>query len=201
MEQRYINYFLKQHGDGIGDIGETYKSKKIYQSGFGATPITLQQGHGLGSFLQSLFHLMKPLVYSGVDAIKSEVSTAGKNILQDIARKPITELITEHGEKAISNLTGKAKQAYKNMRGKGVKGKRINNKKSLLKIKKTKLKRQIVKKVKNKTKQKIVRKKPIRKATRPKKLHSSLKLARRTFKKTNKTRNKKLEPRVLDIFD
>ena len=68
----------------------------------------IQYGQGIGSFFQNLYHLISPWISSGLNAIKSEASNASKKIIQDIASKPITNLITEHGTEAIKNLKRKA---------------------------------------------------------------------------------------------
>lgn len=123
MEEIYENYFLNQYGGLIGDIGPLYKSNKIYQRGFGFHPITTQHGQGIGSFFQNLYNIVYPLIRSGVSSLGSEMKTAGKNIIKDIATKPISTLIEEHGNEAISNLKNKAMNKIKTMQGKGVKKK------------------------------------------------------------------------------
>jgi hypothetical protein len=122
-----MQYFSNQQiGGGMSDIGKLYKSNRIYQHGFGAAPIIVQQGHGLGSVLQNFFQAVYPIIRSGFNSLGSEAKTAGKNILRDIATKPITSLIKEHGTEAISNLKNKiTNEMKKNMSGKGVKKKSI----------------------------------------------------------------------------
>jgi hypothetical protein len=120
MESDYINYFLSQHGGGLSDIGSPYKMKRIVQQGYGF-PVLVQEGQGIGTLFQSLYHLMRPLIVSGLSAIKSEASVAGKNILRDITTKPITKLLAEEGNRAIGNLKRRANDQIGEMSGKGVK--------------------------------------------------------------------------------
>jgi hypothetical protein len=77
MESDHINYFLSQHGSGLSDIGSPYKMKRIVQQGYGI-PVLVQECQGIGTLFQSLYHLMRPLIVSGLSAIKSEASVAGK---------------------------------------------------------------------------------------------------------------------------
>jgi hypothetical protein len=155
------------------DIGKLYKANRVYQHGFGATPIIVQQDHGLGSVLQNIFQTVYPLIRSGFSSLGTEAKIAGKNILRDIATKPITSLIKEHGTEAISNLKNKINnEIKKNMSGKG--------------IKKKKNKRHHKKTIKNKVKRLIGQ--------------SNLKVATKRSKQ-NKSENNQLQPRVLDIFD
>lgn len=123
MEIRYINHFLNgQLGRGLQDIGSPYKSRRVFQHGSGQlVPIVVQEGEGIGTFFQNLYHLVKPLIYSGLKAVKSEAKSAGKNILTDIATKPLTQLLSQHGSEALSNLQNKAADEIRQMRGKGVK--------------------------------------------------------------------------------
>jgi hypothetical protein len=135
MEDRYISYFLQQSGRGLADIGDMYRAKKVYQRGFNYytphPPITIQHGNGIGSFFQNLYRIITPLLHSGINALKSEATNASRNILKDIATKPITELITTHGAEAINNLTNRASEQFKEMRGRGIGRKRaIKNKES-----------------------------------------------------------------------
>jgi hypothetical protein len=183
MKNRYIDYFMshQQVGGGIANIGQLYKSNRFHQQGFGFTTIIDQEGQGLGSVLQHLYHLFYPIVKSGIGALGSETKKLGKNILRDIATKPITDLIKEHGNDAISNLKNKAKEEIQNMSGKGVKRKRKNNRR----VKKSK-------------------KKPIKNKTKRSNSQSISKLtaAKRFISKSKKNNTKgEVKHRILDIFD
>jgi 2-iminoacetate synthase ThiH len=81
MDQRYINYF--QYGQ---TIWRSTNDDSVWTRN----------------------NLISPWISSGLNAIKSEASNASKKIIQDIASKPITNLITEHGTEAIKNLKRKA---------------------------------------------------------------------------------------------
>lgn len=123
MSQHYVNYFLsQQQGGSMSDIGQLYKSKRINQRGFGFgySPMLIQNGYGIGNFLYGLYRMLNPLIISGMNAIKSEAFNTGKNILGDIGKKSLKNIITEHGTQAIQNLKLKAENKVNNMQGKGV---------------------------------------------------------------------------------
>jgi hypothetical protein len=86
----------------------------------------VQDGQGIGAFFQGLYHLMRPLIVSGLSAIKDEASVSGKNILRDITTVPITKLLADEGNRAIGNLK---RRANDQMSGKGVKRSRKSIKK------------------------------------------------------------------------
>lgn len=121
MSQRYIDYFLSQQGGSIKDIGSLYKSKRILQTGFGFIPILIQKGYGIGNFLYEIYKILNPFLTSGLNAIKSEAISTGKNILDDVGKKSLKNIFTEHGTQAIQNLKQKVEKKIDTMQGKGVK--------------------------------------------------------------------------------
>ena len=186
MENRYINYFTsQQRGGGVENIGPLFKSKRLYQHGFGVSsmPIVIQHGHGIGSIFQNFYHLISPLISSGLRAIKSEAINAGRNIVKDIGVKPITELLQDHGGIAVQNLTDKAKAKIKRMQGEGVRRRSSKRKRKQKTIKKSKV---------------IVKKKQL--MSRLLQNNNNNNIVKRIAKKRNRKTTKK-SPRVLDIFD
>jgi hypothetical protein len=82
-----VHYYLRQAGRGSrrdNGIGPVY-----------ASPLYLQRGHGIGSFLGGLFRSVRPLLWSGakilgkatVKALGREALRTGGRILSDIADK------------------------------------------------------------------------------------------------------------------
>jgi hypothetical protein len=51
-----------------GDIGPFYRKS-----------FRVQRGHGTGSFFRRLFHIVKPLLYSGTNAVGKEALKTGIN--------------------------------------------------------------------------------------------------------------------------
>jgi len=69
-------YYLHQavHGkyNGIGPVN--------------STPLVLQLGYGIGSFLSDPWRVVKPIIWSGAKALWRETLRTGCDILTDIAR-------------------------------------------------------------------------------------------------------------------
>lgn len=120
MDQVYTNYYSSQSGGGMSHIGSLY-----------ATPRVLQHGRGVGSFFASLFRTLKPLVFSGVNAIKNQALDTSKAILNDFGRKPLRNILEEQGKHALNNLSEKAikKLSSKFQRGSGKRRIKRRNKK------------------------------------------------------------------------
>jgi hypothetical protein len=122
-----VQYYLRQAGRGSrrdpGGIGPVYDS-----------PLYLQRGHGIGSFLGGLFGSIRPLVWSGdkslgkatVKALGQETLRTGGRILSDIADKTpdisTSDIISKHVTASTQNLISK-------LRGQGRKRKRAAPKK------------------------------------------------------------------------
>lgn len=89
----YIQYYQKQTGGGISDIGELYHA-----------PIFLQRGRGIGSFFRGLMKNLKPLFKSGVNALKEQSIKSTNAIVQDLGNKPLKEILKEQGKLAATGL-------------------------------------------------------------------------------------------------
>lgn len=96
MDKVYVDYYLSQIGGGMNDIGPLYVSPRYYQ-----------QGRGVGSFLGGIFKYLKPLLYSGLNAIKKQTLKAGVNVLNDLGKRPFKDLLKQQGKQAVDELTEK----------------------------------------------------------------------------------------------
>lgn len=97
MNTHYTQYYLRQSGSGLSDIGAIYRSPVFEQRGRG----------GIGSFFSGLIKHLRPLVSSGLTALKDQTIKTSANILSDIGRKPLKEILKEQGKSAIENLTNR----------------------------------------------------------------------------------------------
>jgi hypothetical protein len=115
-----VQYYLRQAGrvstrDPNG-IGPVY-----------ASPLYLQRGHGIGSFLGGLFRLERPLHWSGaksqgkatVKALGREALRTGSRILSDIADKipdlSTSDIISKHVIASTQNLISKLRGQVANV--------------------------------------------------------------------------------------
>lgn len=106
----YVSYYVKQAGNGIGPV-------------FAGSPI--QKGHGIGSWLGSLFRSVFPLLKSGAQAVGKEALNAGFGVLRDtINQKPLKESFKSRMRSAGDSLMGKAEQKIDSMKGSGYKCKK-----------------------------------------------------------------------------
>jgi len=71
-----VRYYIHQAGCGKNNgIGSVY-----------ATPLVLQRGYGIGSFLSGLWRVVRPILWSGAKALGQETLCTGGDILTDIVR-------------------------------------------------------------------------------------------------------------------
>lgn len=94
MNTHYTNYYLRQQGTGISDIGPLYQSPRFLQSGRG----------GVGSFFSGVWKYLRPLVSSGVNALSSQAVKTGASILDQVGKKPLKEVFKEQGKAAMREL-------------------------------------------------------------------------------------------------
>lgn len=143
MNQVYTAYYSGQLGGGLSHIGSLY-----------AYPRVLQNGRGLGSFFASLFRTLKPLLFSGVNAVKNQAVNTGKAILSDFGRKPLRNILEEQGKIALNNLTEKAINKISSKFQKGSGRRRIKHRQK--KRKRQSSKQSKVKHIKKKKKKKSI---------------------------------------------
>lgn len=129
-----------QLGQGFGDFGPPLKMKRVYQTGGRKTqqsrnyvysqpdffvPSRSMRGAGIGSLFVPLFRylapIVSPLISKGLNAIKNELVSTGRDILLN----PTKEVIKKRSRAAFDNLAEKADKKIKLMTGKGVKRRRI----------------------------------------------------------------------------
>lgn len=147
MDQVYTTYYSGQLGGGLSHIGPLY-----------ATPRVLQHGRGVGSFFASLFRTIKPLLFSGVNAIKNQALDTSKAILSDFGRKPLRNILEEQGKHALNNLSEKVIKKISSKFQQGSGKRRINHrnkKRTRQSRKRSKVKN--TKNKKNKTNKKKIR--------------------------------------------
>ena len=106
-----VRYYLHQAGRGKNNgIGPVY-----------ATPLVLQRGYGIGSFLSGLWRVVRPILWSGDKALGRETLRTGDDILTDIARSSPDQnprdIVSKHVTESTQNLIAK-------LRGRGRKRKR-----------------------------------------------------------------------------
>lgn len=171
MDAHYTRYYLAQSGSGLSDIGRLYRGPVIIQRGRG----------GVGDFFGAVFRHLRPLIASGLTAVKDQSLKSGAAILQDLGRKPINQILKEQVNTAVQELAQKGIDKLKRMQaGKGARRRR---------------KRGIKRLAENNLKQFAIKAKRIKQSGGRKKKIISKKDSRRTRKRSNKRK------RVLDIFD
>lgn len=104
----YTRYYLQQSGHGSDNrFGAPYIS-----------PLVLQRGYGLGGIFSTVARYLTPIF----GALKDTVFTAGKNVLHDIGRKPLNDILMEQGKLAASTLTDRSAKQMHEWIGAGRKG-------------------------------------------------------------------------------
>ncbi len=170
MENAYIEYYTVQVGAGLQDIGPLYHNYRF-----------VQQGSGFGSFFGALYNFLKPILVSGGKVLKNQAMKTGTDILFDLdGSKPLKEVLTHHGKKAVDELKGKLDRKFQTGSGLIYSEQSIGVKKCSRKKKYKKVK------TGRKRKQSTLKRKKVK--TSAKKL------------KQRKIKNKKLKTRILDIF-
>lgn len=111
MDEVYLKYYQAQAGNGLSDIGQLYHiSPKFVQRGRG----------GIGSFFSGIFRHLKPIIKSGLRALKKQSIKTGVNIIKDLGEKPIKDILVEEGKAAVDELAQKGiKKLQKLQDGKG----------------------------------------------------------------------------------
>lgn len=105
----YHEYYINQAGSGVGTIyrGASY-----------------QKGHGIGSFLGSLFRSIMPLIKGGIHTVGKEILRTGANIIGDINNRiPTKEALKSRISEAGQMLKRKAEDKLERMVGAGYKRK------------------------------------------------------------------------------
>ena len=96
-----MRYYLHQAGRGKNNgIGPVY-----------ATPLVLQRGYGICSFLNGLWRVFIPIIWSGVKALGRDSLRTGSDILTDIAHSSPDQnprdIVSKHVTQSTQNLIAK----------------------------------------------------------------------------------------------
>lgn len=105
-QNTYIQYYESKYGSGISDFGPIYY-----------TPRIIQHGRGFGSFFASLFNYLKPLITSGLSAVKDTAIKAGSKALSEVGNRPFKEILIENGVSAANDLEQKYKKKFQGGQG------------------------------------------------------------------------------------
>lgn len=97
---------LAQRGSGYNRGIEIYRG-----------PLYKQSGAGLGSFLNSAFRYLRPLLSSGINALTQQGIKSAGSVLSQLGTKDLNTILNEEGEKAVRNLSEKAINKLKRAKG------------------------------------------------------------------------------------
>lgn len=139
MNEYYTNYYQRQSGRGIADIGDIYSA-----------PVFLQRGRGgVGSFFAGIWRHIQPFVASGARALREQAVKSSANILNESTTdKSLKDILKDEGKAAAKSL---AMRGFKKMSG----GRKVRKPiKRLKKTKKRHSKKRRVRKSAKKTKRK-----------------------------------------------
>ena len=98
---RYTRYYANQSGGG--EIGPVYRAS-----------FRVQSGNVIGYFFRGLFRFVKPLLYSGANAVVKVALQTGSNIITDILNKepeqPMSKIFKNRFNEGMNNLEQKIKK-------------------------------------------------------------------------------------------
>lgn len=98
MAEVYLKYYQNQAGNGLEDIGNLYHiSPRFHQRGRG----------GIGSLFSGIYRYIKPLINSGLKALKKQTIKTSVNILKDLGEKPMRDILIDEGKAAVDELAQK----------------------------------------------------------------------------------------------
>lgn len=95
----YIQYYSRQAGYGISDIGPIYTRTR-----------RTQKGSGLGNIFSSIYRFVKPFLTSLVPALKSSAISASTGIINDIGSKPFNQILKDNTNNAVKTFISSARQ-------------------------------------------------------------------------------------------
>lgn len=91
-------YSGNQRGSGLSDI-------QVYRG-----PLHRQSGSGWGTFFNTAAQYLKPLLYSGVNALRDQGIQSAGSVLSQLGQKNLKTILNEESKKAVRNLSDKAIQ-------------------------------------------------------------------------------------------
>lgn len=145
MNSYYDQYYVKQAGSGLADIGGFYRS-----------PVFLQRGRGIGNFFSGVYKYIAPFLTPGLHALKEQAIKSTSAALSDIGKKPLKRILSEQGKIALNDLTERGYNKFKRMQkgGRRIKRRKVSKKSHSI----VKRKRKRTRKTARKTGKKIHRK-------------------------------------------
>lgn len=109
----YTQYYLNQAGgSGAPLVHGTFGRLHVQQ------PI-LQRGYGVGGLFAAAATHLTPLLLKGLRAVKDSLLTAGSNVVRDLGRRPLDEILKEQGRGLATDLTDKAGKQVRQWVGAG----------------------------------------------------------------------------------
>lgn len=96
---------LNQSGRGLSDIS-------VYRG-----PVHRQRGRGIGNFLLSAFHYLKPLLSSGVNVLADEGIKSTRSVLSQLGKKDLPTILREERSNVINNFKNKTINQLDRMSG------------------------------------------------------------------------------------
>lgn len=125
----YTQYYTLQEGGGLGAVSNNNNSRENSYNQFSQVrlPRVYQRGNGVGGFFSSIWRFLQPMLKSGTNFLKTELSETGIDMLRGInEQKPIKEILRNRSVKAVDNLRDKAINKINEMTGSGLNRKRKN---------------------------------------------------------------------------
>lgn len=95
----YIQYYTKQAGGGMQDIGPIYFKSRVKQ-----------RGRGIGNIFGSIYRFIKPLLASLAPALRSSTLSATTGLINDIGRKSFKESLKDNSKNAMQTFLKSATQ-------------------------------------------------------------------------------------------
>lgn len=81
-----------------------------------------QIGTGLGNLFRGLLRYLQPLLLSGSKAIGSEIVRSANEMVGELGKKPLKELLKQHSTRGMQNLVTKAERKINSsLEGRGIK--------------------------------------------------------------------------------
>lgn len=112
---RYDQFFnsQNQYGSGpVSDFGNIYKRGGVYY----------QSGRGINTLFTGILRLLKPILLKTGRALGEEAIRSSGQILNNLDKRPLRDLLREQKDLSIQNLMSKAETGLKGMTfGRGLK--------------------------------------------------------------------------------
>lgn len=122
----YTHYYTQQEGGGIGNVSNEFRNNESQFLQI-RLPRVYQRGNGVGGFFASIWRFLQPILKSGTNFLKNELSETGIDVLKGInEQKPMKDILRDRSLKMVDNLRDKTVNKIKEMTGSGIKRKRKN---------------------------------------------------------------------------